>query len=933
MSITEITRLKEENEKLRNQLQLTSSYMDSDDVIIDKVYEWVWEVNTQGVYTYVSQQVTSVLGYHPEELIGKTPFDFMNKDEAERVGKLFSEILSQEVSFSKLVNACLHKHGHSVYTETSGQPVYDKNGNLTGYRGIDFDRTQEAATTQILQNKNSNLKRALNNEHELLRNVTNTISDLLFYKDTDYRYIGCNQAFSNFLGLPVDFIIGKTDHELFSSQFADTFRSMDKRVMEEMRPYSNYEWINHSDGRRLYVFTQKKPLFNTQSTLIGMVGTLRDLTKEHILEEQLQESKDFLIDAQSIAKVGHWDWDIPSGKLCWSDEIYNIFGYKAQEFSATYDAFLDTIHPDDRHLVSDAVDEAVDSKKNYNIYHRIVLPDGAEKTVHEVGHAIYDEMGLPVRMIGTVQDVTQITKVQKELSRQKEAFEKIFEHSSDGAFITKDGKFIDCNQAAVRMLGLSSKEQALDLSPSEISPQFQPDGRRSDEKYLELMLACMEKGYHRYEWLYNKKSGENFWVDVISTRLILEEGTVIHSAWRDIGQQKKLEAELEQQKEDFENIFEYASDGTILIEENRFVNCNQAIVKMFRAANREAILQLHPTQLSPLFQADGMRSYEKAEKMMEICKTEGQISFEWIHLRQDGEKFWAEVLLTHIEINNKSVIHASLRDITERKILKNTLETSNVKYQELVRSLDHKVKEQSAQMIKQSRMAQMGELLSMIAHQWRQPLSSIAAIASAINIKISLSKEESENEESNKYLSKQMNEIGILTQALSNTINDFRTLYKPDKIMKYSKLHNPVERALKLLGMSFTRNRVCIEKIYGADLSLLMHENEIMQVLLNLLKNADDNFEDKGTIEPWIKIETKLEDLSAVILVTDNGGGIDKQIIESIFDPYFSTKHDKNGTGLGLYMSKIIIEQHHKGRLDVYNTDQGVCFRIELIIQ
>ncbi len=801
MSLSEIEKLQEENKELRRKLNQCSSYVDRFNMIVDRSFEWMWEVDAQGIYTYVSEHVESVLGYAPEELLGKTPFDFMYPDEAERVGKIFQEIASQEKAFSKLRNQCIHKEGHTVHTETSGQPIYDEEGLFRGYRGIDFDRTLEATSKQKLEEINASLELAVKSKNELLLNVTNSISDLLFYKDTDYRYIGCNQAFSNFLGLPIDFIIGKTDYELFSIEHADLFRSMDKRAIEGLEEFSNYEWVVHADGRHLYLYTQKAPLFDTQASLIGMVGIARDITKEHKLEQQLKESTTYLIDAQSIAKIGHWEWNITENKLIWSDEIYKIFGYKPQEFDATYDAFLDTIHPDDRQFVSDAVNDAVEGKKDYNIFHRIILPDGSQKIVHEKGHATYDNKGTPVKMIGTVQDTTELKSIEKELAQQKEAFE---------------------------------------------------------------------------------------------------------------------------------NIFEYSSDGTLLLSDEGFVACNHAIVNIFKASGKEEILQMHPSQLSPEFQPDGRSSYEKAEEMIGVCNKEGRNRFEWVHARINGEEFWAEVLLTRIEIHNKPLIHASVRDISERKFLESTLETANMNYQELVNRLDHKVKEQSAQMIKQSRMAQMGELLSMIAHQWRQPLSSITAIASSIKIKLALTSNDSVDEKNNAYLNQQMDDIELLTQSLSSTINDFRTLYKPDKIMQYSHISDPVDRALKLIHISLEKNAISLEKLYHTDTSIQMHSNEIMQVMLNLLKNAEDNFLEKKTEDPLISLEISEEEEFMTIDVCDNGGGIETSLINSIFDPYFSTKSDKNGTGLGLYMSKIIVEQHHKGKLDVYNKNHGACFSLQL---
>jgi signal transduction histidine kinase len=229
-------------------------------------------------------------------------------------------------------------------------------------------------------------------------------------------------------------------------------------------------------------------------------------------------------------------------------------------------------------------------------------------------------------------------------------------------------------------------------------------------------------------------------------------------------------------------------------------------------------------------------------------------------------------------------------------------------------------------------MAQMGELLSMIAHQWRQPLSSIAAIASTVKIKASLARDGLIHKESSPYLTQKMDEIETLLQNLSGTIDDFRTLYKPNKNMVKVSVTEPIERALKIMEMSFHQHRIKVHRSYDAETLVQIHSNEVMQVLLNLFKNAEDNFLEKNVTAPSIKINTAYYEDSIRIEVSDNGGGIDERLIEQIFDPYFSTKHEKNGTGLGLYMCKIIIEQQHKGRLYARNISNGAAIYIELPI-
>ncbi len=127
-----------------------------------------------------------------------------------------------------------------------------------------------------------------------------------------------------------------------------------------------------------------------------------------------------------------------------------------------------------------------------------------------------------------------------------------------------------------------------------------------------------------------------------------------------------------------------------------------------------------------------------------------------------------------------------------------------------------------------------------------------------------------------------------------------------------------------------TSQGIMIEESYHDSKSILMAEGEMMQVFLNIFKNAQDNFKEKKIQNPLIMIETSDTKEGIMIEISDNGGGIKEDLLSKIFDPYFSTKDEKNGTGLGLYMSKTIIEKHHEGLFNVSNKDKGACFTITL---
>ncbi len=233
-------------------------------------------------------------------------------------------------------------------------------------------------------------------------------------------------------------------------------------------------------------------------------------------------------------------------------------------------------------------------------------------------------------------------------------------------------------------------------------------------------------------------------------------------------------------------------------------------------------------------------------------------------------------------------------------------------------------------LLQQSRMAQMGEMLSMIAHQWRQPLGAISSALFGIQTKLATGKYDNQdsNEKLYEYLNAKHKRINEYVQFLSTTIDDFRNFFKPDKRKEFVIFESPISRALQIVEGALASHSIDIEYVFNVNEKVEMYQNEIMQVILNIIKNSEDNFIEKGTENPKIRIETKIMPAHYEIVISDNGGGISPHIIDNIFEPYFSTKDEKNGSGLGLYMSKVMIEEHSGGLLRAENTQEGAAFSI-----
>ena len=213
----------------------------------------------------------------------------------------------------------------------------------------------------------------------------------------------------------------------------------------------------------------------------------------------------------------------------------------------------------------------------------------------------------------------------------------------------------------------------------------------------------------------------------------------------------------------------------------------------------------------------------------------------------------------------------------------------------------------------QAKMAAMGEMLGNIAHQWRQPLSLISTAASGMKMQKEFNTLDDET------FVRSVDNITNSAQYLSKTIDDFRNFFKTDKVKTRTKINDVLDKTLKLTSAQFKTNEIKLEKnienyeIYGV-------ENELIQALINILNNSKDILITKGkNYERHIEICTYSKNNKGILKITDNGGGIDEEIIDKVFEPYFTTKHKSQGTGIGLYMTEEIIKKHLQGSITIKN--------------
>jgi PAS domain S-box-containing protein len=401
---------------------------------------------------------------------------------------------------------------------------------------------------------------------------------------------------------------------------------------------------------------------------------------------------------------------------------------------------------------------------------------------------------------------------------------------------------------------------------------------------------------YRIEKRYIRKDGIIVWVN-LTVALVRKPGgepNYLVSVIEDITERRKAEEQIRKLSHAIEQ-----SSSTVLITdtEGNIEYANSKFTQLTGYSLEEAMGKTLRILKS------GKTSPEVYKELWKTILSGNEWLGELCNRKKNGELFWEYVSISPVK-NAEGIITnfiAVKDDITEQK-------------------------QKEKLYLQQTRLAQMGEMLSMIAHQWRQPLTSIGAIASNTRNRLILNKTDKE------MLIESMKKIQAHVNYLSHTVSDFRTFFKPNKVKEPVSVRDIIQKCLGLISKPLEINEIKIETSYKSDREIESYPSELIQVFLNILKNIVDIVKDRKIENAIASIREYEENGFIVIDITDNAGGIPDDIKDHIFLPYFSTKEEKHGTGLGLYMCKTIIEEHCKGHIMAQNIKGGTKFVIKLPI-
>lgn len=913
---TEAARKKSE-ERFRNLVETTS--------------DLISEIDAKGIFTYVSPQVSDLLGYTPGELVGKRFTATMPHSEAEAMETLFAEVVEKGAPIHSMININLHKEGRTVVFESNAVPFYDKDWNIQGYRGIGRDITERIT-----------IEKQLAFERNLFRSFMEHAPDLIYFKDREGYFIEVNTAKANEVHLVPDDLIGKTDFDFLPREQALQKFDDELEVMRTEKPLQKEEQSTTLDGEQWYL-TTKVPRYDEKGALVGTFGTSRNITVRKKAEEELRQLRAMLrniIDSMPSILVGV---DLNGLVTQWNREAERTTTIR--ELDATGRPLKEVFPQLGKEMVK--VERAIRERTPQKEERILVLENDRTRYNCVTVYPLLDNdaKGAVIR----VDDITERVLIEDGIRNIVEGVSSVgrqFFNSMVGqlaksldADFTYISEFSDDSHETMRVIAVADHigirenfDYALQNTPCErvldgdacifvsnVREQF-PDTEMLKtlkiESYIGIPLVDSEEQPLGVMVAMYKNPIEQ--VDFATSVMQVFAG-------RTAAELERLQAtkELLKLRNLLSNIVN--SMPSILVG----IDANGCVTQWNREAERLSGILADQAQGKVLEKVFPNLGSEMARVLESISNNELQHD-ERIPCIIDKDSRFADVTVYPLTTDGDEGAVIRVDDVTDR-----------VRIEEM--------------MVQSEKMMSVGGLAAGMAHEINNPLAGILQNLQVMKNRVTHTTDRNVTAAQNagttldaiqtymedRELLKMMDSVTEAGRRAARIVDNMLSFSRKDEAhFAPNNLEEILERSIELaandynLKKRFDFRHILIEREYDATLDLIPCEgSQIQQVILNLLTNSAQAMAECAELpqEPRITLRLKRESTTALIEVEDNGPGMDLETRKRAFEPFFTTKEVGHGTGLGLSVSYFIITENHGGTMRVDSAPgKGARFSIRI---
>jgi PAS domain S-box-containing protein len=727
--------------------------------------------------------------------------------------------------------------------------------------------------------------------------------DTVFSRRMDDEITYWNRGAEELYGWTREEAVGHVTHQLTQTIFPAPLEDINAELLRTGR-WEGELVHTKRDGTQVVVASRWALQRDELGKPTAILETNNDITERKRAEEALRRSESYLADAQRFTHTGSWAFNAIT-PLYWSEENFRIWGFDPQQGLPAREAVLQRIHPEDRDRVVEYVQNAVRERRDYAVEFRIVLPDGAVRYIHGLGHTAFSASGELVEVVGTNVDVTESKRAEEALRRSERylAEAQRLSHTGSWAFSANSKIAAYWSEEDFRIWGFDPQQGPPDRES--VFKRIHPEdfGR----VYEKSMKALRERTDYTDEFRIVLPDGEVRHIHALAHPVLSASGEIAEYVGTHVDVTERKRAEEAQLRL---AAIVASSDDAIISKtlEGIITSWNAAAQRTFGYAAEEAVGR----PITILIPPD--RRYEESQIIERLRRGESVHHFETVRLTKNGREIHVSLAISPMKDADGQIIGASkiARDITERK----RAEAEQKRAAEALRQAE-------ADLAHVSRVTTMGELTASLAHEVNQPIT--AAVTNAKTCVRWLANDTPNLEEARD---------AALRSAKNGTraaeiIGRIRLLFqKGTPQRELVDINEVIREIIVLLRSEATRYSISVRTELGIGLPELMGDSvQLQQVIMNLVLNGIEAMKDvDDKRELFIKSQLA-EDEQLLISISDTGGGLPPQA-DHIFDAFFTTK--LHGTGMGLSISRSIVESHG-GRLWADgNSPRGATFHIAL---